>query len=150
MELFRIVKQAYSKKLTCSGAPNRWNIKGQLVLYAGTSRSLSTLELVVHRGSVIPAIPYKMMVISLADHDHLVKQLRIKDLPANWRSLAAYASLQKIGSAWAASKETLALKVPSAVISQEFNYVINTEHPDFKKHVKLVRTEEYFWDGRLR
>ncbi len=57
--------------------------------------------------------------------------------------------LQKIGSDWINSLETLMLKVPSAVIPYEYNFIINTEHPAFNNKVHLARTEEYFWDSRL-
>jgi len=87
------------------------------------------------------------MVISIADDDHLLKQIQIKYLPANWRTFAAYSILQKIGSGWVISEETLVLKIPSAVTPYECNYVINTEHPEFNSKVCLVRTEEYFWDS---
>ena len=89
------------------------------------------------------------MVISIADDDYLVKQIQIKDLPKDWRSIAAYPNLQSIGSEWYTSRTTLVLKIPSAVISLEYNYVINTEHPDFLSKVSLVRLEDYFWDPRL-
>jgi RES domain-containing protein len=149
MELFRISTEIYANKLTASGASNRWNKRGEYVIYAGSSRSLSTLELVVHRNAIKPLENYKVMIISVADQDYLVKTLQIKYLPENWRKFAAYSELQGIGSAWYNSKESLLLKVPSAVISEEYNYLINTEHPDFVKNVKLVRTENYFWDERL-
>lgn len=89
------------------------------------------------------------MIISAPDSDHLIKTIDTKALPENWREFEAYSLLQKIGSEWFNSKETLILKVPSAVIPQEYNYIINTEHPDFKKNIVLVRTEAYFWDERL-
>jgi RES domain-containing protein len=89
------------------------------------------------------------MIISVADQDHLIKMLQIKDLPYNWRRFTAYSELQNIGSEWYGSKESLLLKVPSAIIAEEYNYLINTEHPDFIANVKLVRTENYFWDDRL-
>ena len=149
MELFRICKEDYANALTSSGSANRWNKRGQYVIYAGSSRSLSTLELVVHRGAIVPSFSYKVMVISLADDDSLVKQIRLNELPDNWRTLAAYATLQQMGSAWYASHETLALKVPSAVIPYEHNYIVNTEHPAFNQAVKLIRTEDYFGDSRL-
>ena len=89
------------------------------------------------------------MVISIADDDYLIKQIKIKDLPTNWRSLAAYSVLQKIGSGWYNKQESLVLKIPSAVIPLEHNYIINTKHPDFDVKIKMVRTEDYFWDSRL-
>jgi RES domain-containing protein len=149
MELFRIAAERYAGELKASGAPNRWNKKGEQIIYAGGSRSLSTLELVVHRNFIKPDIRYKVMVLSVPDSDLMVKTITTSRLPKNWRQIEAYSKLQEIGSEWIGSKQTLLLKVPSVIIPQEYNYLINTEHPDFKKHVTLVRTEEYFWDWRL-
>jgi RES domain-containing protein len=148
MEVFRIALEKYAGALTASGSANRWNIAGQSVLYTGASRSLSTLELVVHRSAIQPTKNYKVMVISIADEDDLVQQVQTRDLPPNWRTMGAYSELQKIGSDWYTRQETLLLKVPSSVIIQEYNFLINVTHPDFAK-VKLVREEDYFWDGRL-
>lgn len=149
MEVFRISHKDYSKKITSSGSSNRWNKEGQFVLYTGSSRSLSTLELVIHRNSIQPLPAYRMSTISIADREELFQQVKIKDLPRNWRTLASYSQLQNIGSKWYTKQETLILKVPSTVIQQEFNYIINIKHPDFKKEVALVRGEKYFWDERL-
>lgn len=149
MELFRISKEIYAQTLRSSGSANRWNTKGQQVIYAGASRSLASLELVVHRGAIQPGTPYKVMVISVADDDYLIKQVQSSQLPANWRSIAGYPALQSIGATWYNQQESLLLKVPSAIIVYEYNYVINTEHPDFSRKVQLIRTEDYFWDSRL-
>lgn len=149
MELFRISAEKYSSKLSSSGSANRWNKKGEFVIYTGSSRSLSTLELVVHRSAIKPAIAYKLMVISVSDSDELVKTIKTKDLPTDWRLFKAYPELQQIGSDWYSSQESLLLRVPSAVIPYEYNYVINVNHPDFKDNVKLIRQEDYFWDDRL-
>ena len=149
MEVFRISKEAYSTALLPSGSANRWNLKGQQVLYTGSSRSLSTLELVVHKGAVKPSFVYKVMVISIADDDRLLAQIKTNELPDNWRSIAAYSELQSLGSDWYNKQVSLVLKIPSAVNPLEFNYIINAEHPDFSKSVRLERTENYFWDERL-
>lgn len=149
MEVFRIAQKPYAKSLVSSGSANRWNIKGQHVIYTGSSRSLSTLEFIVHKGAVTPSNSYQMMVISIADDDHLLRQIHLKDLPGNWRTFGAYSTLQKIGAEWFSDQQSLILKVPSSVIPQEYNYIINTEHPHFNTNVQLVRTEDYFWDARL-
>lgn len=148
MEVFRISAEKYSSKLSSSGSANRWNEDGQFVIYTGSSRSLSSLELVVHRSSIKPKIKYKVMIIHIPDKESLFKQILIKELPSNWRSIAAYPNLQKLGSKWYKSKESLILKIPSAIIPQEYNYIINTTHPDFLS-IKLINTEDYFWDSRL-
>lgn len=89
------------------------------------------------------------MVISLPDDDNLIRQIKLKDLPPNWRMMAAYPFLQDIGSTWYSSQDSPILKVPSAVIPWEYNYILNTRYPDFRNLVRLVRTEDYFWDDRL-
>ena len=149
MEVFRITKAEYAGTLTASGVKNRWNKVGEFVIYAGSTRSLATLESVVHKGGIIPSVPYKVVVISIVDDNKLVRQIQIKELPDNWRKMDAYPMLQEIGSNWYTTQETLVLKMPSVVIPQEYNYAINTEHPDFKKNIKKVRAENYFWDDRL-
>ncbi len=149
MEVFRISREAYASRLTASGGANRWNQRDQFVLYAGSSRSLSTLELIVHRNSIAPHDRYKVLVISIPDSDNLTRQIPVSELPVNWRTMTAYPKLQQIGSKWYESRENLVLRVPSAVIPSEYNYIINMEHPDFKDNIRLVRTEDYFWDDRL-
>ena len=112
MEIFRISNKKHSKKITASGSANRWNFNGENVIYAGSSRSLSTLELIVHKKAVKPKVEYKVMIISLADTDHLIKQIMIDDLPTNWRKMAAYSVLQKIGSDWYENKGS----IPTCVV----------------------------------
>lgn len=149
MEIFRITKADYAKELRASGVANRWNLDRQNVIYAGGSRSLATLELVVHRSYVMPVQSYKVMVITISENEGVITQLDTSDLPEDWRSFDAYPALQKLGAHWYAQKQSLVLKVPSAVITKEYNFVINTEHPDFKTKIHLSDTEDYFWDERL-
>lgn len=150
MELFKIANEVYSKDLSSSGVANRWNKTGEFVTYAGSSRSLATLEMVARRSCILPAsITYKMMVLQIADEAALFKRLAEADLPVNWTQLDAYPKLQELGSAWYKQQESLVLQVPSAIIPSEYNYVINTKHPLFLSSVQLLRSEDYFWDERL-
>lgn len=149
MEIYKICNELYASKITSSGAENRWNLKGQLVSYFASTRSLATVELVAHRSSIEPKKNYKVMVVSIEDDDSLIKQIKIKDLPTDWNKLSAYPELQKIGSEWYETEESLILKVPSVIITQEYNFVINTKHPLFPTKVKFIRQEDYFWDSRL-
>ncbi|WP_031428669.1 RES family NAD+ phosphorylase [Flavimarina sp. Hel_I_48] len=149
MEVFKITAAKYDHLLTASGRPNRWNKKGEFVIYAGSSRSLSTLELIVHRSAIQPMVPYSVVVLSISDDPDLYKTLSQNQLPENWKKISAYPQLQQIGSDWYKKQGGLVLKVPSAVIPFEFNYILNTAHSAFKENVRLVRTERYFWDERL-
>ena len=149
MEVFRIARESLSKRVTASGRANRWNFDDQFVVYTGSSRSLSTLELIVHQNAISPAFKYKVMIISIADEENLFTHLLQTDLPKNWRGMIAYPELQQMGGNWYHNNQSLILRVPSAVIPKEYNYIINTTHPDFNDKVSLVRTEDYFWDERL-
>lgn len=149
MEVFRLSQVKYSKGLNASGKAARWNKDNEFVLYTGQSRSLVTLESVVHANSIKTKLQYEIMVVSIADDKKLYKEKRVQDLPKHWQKTAAYAELQAMGSAWYLNNESLVLKVPSAIIPQEFNYIINIRHPDFAQNVSLIGQEEYFWDNRL-
>ena len=148
MEVFKICREKYANALNASGAANRWNKKEELVIYAAGSRSLATLETVAHRVAINISSPYKLLTISISDKTP-IKEMAIKDLPANWNTIEGYIELQEIGSKWVNSRETLILKVPSAIISQEFNYIINTKHPLFATNIRLKSAEDFAWDKRL-
>lgn len=149
MELFRICSANHSKELVSSGAPNRWNRKGEFVIYTAESRSLATLEMIVHRNSIKSDSSYKVLTISVSEIDNLFYNLNVNQLPKNWRTFGAYSQLQQLGSNWYNRNEFLLLKIPSVIIPKEFNYVINTQHPEFSSKVKLENVEDYFWDERL-
>jgi len=134
MAVFKICKEKYSNSLVASGVPNRWNKKDEFVIYTGGSRALSTLETVVHRSGISFTSPYKLLTI-LINEKKVIKEIDISDLPGNWKTIEAYVELQEIGSKWYRSFESLVLKVPSAIINQEYNYIINTNHPQFKKNI---------------
>lgn len=150
MEVFRISSAKYADDLTPSGRSARWNMNQQWVLYSASSRSLASLELVVNRASIRPTLKYKVMVMSLTDDESMYHTLTGKLLPKDWRSETAYPALQRQGSEWYRTNTSLVLRVPSAIVPFEYNYIINTRHPDFgPQTVSLVRTEPYFWDDRL-
>ena len=149
MEVYRIAKESVAKKIKASGRANRWNLDDQFMVYTGSSRSLSSLELIVHENSISPSFKYKVMIISIADEEDLFNHILQTELPKSWRTMIAYPELQQLGSDWYHSNGSLILKVPSAVIPKEYNYIININHPDFNNKVSLVRTEDYFWDERL-
>lgn len=71
MEVYKIARSAFSNKLVASGRPHRWNQDDQFVIYTGSSRSLSSLELIVNENSILPAFAYKVMIISIADEEAL-------------------------------------------------------------------------------
>ncbi|MCB0819612.1 MAG: RES family NAD+ phosphorylase [Bacteroidetes bacterium] len=149
MDLFKIAEAKFAFSLNASGKANRWNKPGEFVIYASQSRALATLEMVARRSMIMPGkLDYKMMVIQVEDSAS-VQEISQAQLPASWNALSKYPTLQELGSGWYQSQNTLLLKVPSAIIPEEFNFVINTLHPEFESRLKLIQTSDYFWDQRL-
>ena len=149
MFVYNIRKAKYADSLRASGVANRWNKNDEFVIYTGGSRALSTLELVVHRSSISIDNSYKLLVIELNCKESEILEVNESLLPKNWQSVEAYPKLQEIGSDWYQNFEYLVMRVPSAIIPKEYNYLLNTRHPDFNKKVKIKELENYEWDNRL-
>jgi RES domain-containing protein len=149
MLVYNIRKAKYADSLKASGVANRWNKDDEFVIYAGGSISLSTLELVAHRSAIDLNLDYKLLFIETDSKSADITEINVKDLPKNWKSIQSYPILQELGSKWYQAKKTLLLKVPSALIPWESNYLINVSHPDFAKKVKIKSAEDFLWDKRL-
>lgn len=150
MKLFRIAKQPFIRDLSGEGARlhgGRWNKKGSGVLYAAESRSLATVEYLVHLP--ISILPKDVCIAEIhIPNLESVHTVEIKDLPPHWMNYPAPIELPDIGEAWKRDGQTLLLKVPSVVVKHEWNYLINPAHPLFQ-NVKLLSVEEYLFDQRL-
>ncbi|MDO7873755.1 RES family NAD+ phosphorylase [Hymenobacter sp. ASUV-10] len=148
MEVYRICLAKYADALVASGYPARWNVRGQFVIYAAGSRALACLENVVHRSGEGLSDLFKVVRIEFPD-DLTKEELLLADLPADWQLSQNYARCQPIGAAWYARRDAAVLRVPSSVIAHEFNYIFNTQHPDFAK-VRLAGREDFVFDPRIK
>ncbi len=90
---------------------------------------------------------FRTMVIYLPDQSPVV-QINLSQLPKIWNQSEFCNQCQKLGSKWFQKKSSLLLRVPSAVIPHECNFVINTLHEDYK-HVKLIDVLPFYFDKRL-
>ncbi|WP_158631525.1 RES family NAD+ phosphorylase [Chitinophaga solisilvae] len=151
MEVYRISKCAYINDLTGTGARlygGRWNSPGHAIVYTAGSRALSALEVLVH-------IPLKNIIqdfciatIQIPD-ETAIKTITRQELPSGWQSLAPSPHLQCIGDEWAETARYAVLKIPSVVIAEEFNYLINPLHPEAEQ-IKILHTQPFLFDQRLR
>lgn len=149
MVVYRICRAAFADSLTASGMAGRWNVQGQHVLYASATRSLAALEQLANRSGFSMREPYAVMVIALPDSLGAYQVVASVDLPLDWQRLSGYGRLQELGGAWYRQQRSLVLQVPSVLVPQESNFVINTCHPDFVAGVKVIGREAFGWDNRL-
>jgi len=149
MLVYNIRKAKYAQSLNASGVANRWNKDDEFVIYTSGSISLAALELVAHRNELKIDSGYKLLFIDLKFNTDDITEINIKKLPESWKSMVAYPTLQELGSEWYQAKKALILKVPSVMIHWEYNYLINTEHPDFIRKVEIHAVEDFIWDSRL-
>jgi RES domain-containing protein len=149
MKVYRISKCQYIDDLSGKGAAlfgGRWNNKGSYILYTAATPALALLETVVHVNT-IPVSGYCMATIELPGANILV--LTENDLPRNWQHNPPPSSLKKIGDRFIKEGLVLALQLPSAIIPQDHNILINPKHPEFKK-VRLIEKRFIPFDERLR
>ncbi|MGD8540066.1 MAG: RES family NAD+ phosphorylase [Candidatus Aminicenantes bacterium] len=150
MLVYRIAKKKHIRDFSGIGARlygGRWNRKGIGIVYTSESRALSLVEFLVNVPfSILP----NKLCIATVEIDNQIHPIEISpdDLPKNWYKFPASSELAEIGSKWAVSNESLALRVPSAVVPHEFNTLINPSHPDMK-HVAIADVEEFEMDKRL-
>lgn len=149
MVVYNIRREKYAGQLVASGLPNRWNREEEFVIYTGGSIALSVLELVAHRSGIHIALPYKLLRINMETDERDITEVSLDALPPNWKSITCYPMLQEIGSKWYLSHKSLVLKVPSALVQWEHNYLINTRHPEFSQKVSILSMEDFEWDSRL-
>jgi RES domain-containing protein len=148
MIVYRISNPAFSNDISGTGAKlngARWNSKGIAVLYTSQFISLAVLEMLVNTNFKDYAIALDLMYINFPD-SHPISSIDLKHLKNNWRDDFEYT--RYMGDEFLKQKESLILKVPSAVIQEEYNFLVNPLHPDFKK-IKLVKTKSFWPDERL-
>ena len=132
-----------------ASAGGRWNSRGIAAVYTSASIALACLETLVHFNSA--ALPLKRFVVRIDVPDDVWvarKSLALADLPAGWDALPAAKALIEIGDRWLGQGATALLQVPSVIVPEEFDVVVNPRHPHASR---LVATADRAWhyDGRL-
>lgn len=150
MIVFRLSKARYSHDLSGKGAEKaggRWNSKGTAILYTSESRALCTTEVAVHLPLGIVPTDYELVTLEIPDTAGI--QVLTEDaLPDDWDAFPPIPSTQTVGDQFVEEVKHMVLKVPSAVIQDDFNYLLNPLHPNFSQ-VKCLSTETFRFDGRL-
>ncbi len=126
-------------------AARRWNHRGTAMVYTATSRALAALEFFVNLDPI--DAPDDLLMAEAEIPDELIEQLDIRLLPSDWRVLNNLAC-RDLGSGWAASGRSVAIQVPSAVVEEDWNLLLNPRHADFSR-IKLFAPKPFRYDGRM-
>jgi RES domain-containing protein len=147
---WRITKAKFATEaFTGEGARlygGRWNSVGIPLVYTSERVSLAALELLIHLQSRVPLPAY--VVIPATFDQTLVESIDPAALPADWRNNPAPIALADLGDSWAASRRSAVLRVPSAVVPSEGNFLLNPEHPDFTS-IRIGSATPFEFDARL-
>jgi RES domain-containing protein len=126
-------------------AGGRWNSPGSAVIYAASSLPLAALEVLVHLPREL--ILAKFVSIPVDFDEGLVTPLKV-NLPLDWRDYPAPVSTMTIGDEWLRSKASAVLRVPSVIIPDESNFLLNPAHPDFA-NLSIGTPKDFWFDSRL-
>jgi RES domain-containing protein len=149
MILYRIANCKYITNLDGMGARlygARWNSKGIAVVYLASSRALAVLEVLVHLPPLFT--PPNFCIAEIEVPDTSILTLDVKSLPDNWQDASSPAELKTLGNQFIKETKYLMMKVPSSVVPEEYNYLLNPWHPDITK-VKIRKNHPFSFDDRL-
>ena len=150
MLVYRISQLKYAGDLKGEGARlfgARWNNKNIACLYTSESRALALLEYTVNVH--IDAIPRALSITVIEIPDKTLQILAEADLPGNWKKHPAPSSTKDFGSKLLLAAAEPVIKIPSTIIPNEFNYLLNPLHPE-SSHFKIIEISDFSYDVRIK
>lgn len=150
MKTYRLSRAAFANDLSGAGSSfkgARWNSIGTEMIYTAQSRALAMAEIMVHFTAAMVPADYMMVILDIPDNLN-IKNLTVDELPPNWNVFPYLSSTQFIGDSFIHENKFPVLRVPSSVVSGEFNYLLNPHHPEFKR-ISIEKTEKFPFDSRI-
>lgn len=118
------------------------------MIYAGLSVAITAFEKLVHTGNPLPD-DLVLVEIILPENPNLYQTLQQHQLPPHWDAMPSSIEAAGIGDQFVKSGEYLGLIVPSAIIQESQNIVINPQHPSFGE-VTFNILRPFKFDHRIR
>ena len=149
MIVYRLSNTHYASDLTGEGARlngGRWNHVGTPCLYTAESRALAVLEFSVNVSLSRMLRNLSMVQIKVPDK---ILALTIPQLPGNWKEAPAPAETKDFGTHMLLSGTHPVIRIPSTVISEEFNYLVNPNHP-LSKACRVIAVTDFVYDVRIK
>ena len=148
---WRITKRKHARDaFTGEGAREfggRWNSPGTAIVYTAQSQSLAALEMLVHLDS--SELLQKYVLIGVEFDESLINPVELSALPKHWRSDPPPPEIRSVGDDWVFSGSSAVLKIPSALVPGENNFLLNPEHKDFAR-LRFGKPLAFRFDPRLK
>ncbi|MEO7767343.1 MAG: RES family NAD+ phosphorylase, partial [Ferruginibacter sp.] len=125
----------------------RWNHPLSACIYTSESRALAVLEYTVNVN--IDNIARALSITSFEIPDTAMREFKVADLPGNWRDMPSPSSTKDFGTTLLKTATAPVFKMPSAVITEEFNYLLNPTHID-GKYFRIVGVVDFVYDVRIK
>ena len=150
MRAWRIAKAKHALDRSGAGGladGGRWHAQGTPVIYAGLSVEICALEKLAHTGTFLPA---DLMLVSLTmPDDTALFETADCDTLAGWEATPPGVISIEFGTDFLRSARALGLIVPSAIVPEARNLILNPLHPRFAE-VELKIERPFVFDQRLR
>ena len=150
MEVYRIAQEKYATDLSGNGARlygGRWNSEGVFALYTSSSRSLALLETLAHTSAALLEVKTYLLVTLSIPASLKPEIIALDKLPKGWDSRDQLTGTQQTGDLFMQKQKSLLLAVPSVLMPEEWNYVLNPLHPDMRK-LKITHQRRMRFDQR--
>lgn len=152
MLVYRISSTKYANDLSGTGAGlygGRWNPRGVSLLYTASSISLACLEYMAHNFHVMQTTTMCLSKIEIPD-DSSIQEIPKNELPKDWREKSYEPfTTQQLGLAFSEHAQDYVLKVPSAIVPDEYNYLLNPLHPLHNQSIIKEQIIPFHMDNRL-
>ena len=154
MKVYRVEREKYLET-TLSGVGAamskgyRWNSINTKLVYTAESRALAMLEVSVHL-DLSEDLPIDRYYVEIEiPNDIIILEVAIEDLPQDWDAKPPTFTTQTIGDDFVFQNDAAILKVPSSIVPQEFNYLINPNHNDAAR-IKVSSKSPMKFDIRFK
>ena len=150
MEVYRIGRTKYAGDITGEGARlfgGRWNHKSVPCIYTSESRALALLEYTVNVN--IEEIPRALSITTFQISNTGIKIIRENNLPGDWKVSPGPTSAKDFGTKHLTSLSHSVFKIPSSIITEEYNFLLNPLHAAHKDF-KIVDVKDFVYDVRIK
>lgn len=150
---WRVVKARYARS-AFSGegarrADGRWHSAGLAVVYTSANQALAMLEVLANFSGAERHMLPACVLISATFPEGLVETVRRQDLPPGWDAPSGSVAARAFGRGWRTEGRSAVLRVPSVLVPDDFNFLLNPHHPRFSQ-IRIGDPIAFAWDPRFK